>query len=98
MRTVWLYRACAVLLALFALGHQIGFRHVDPAWNVDAVVRGMQTVRFPVQGFQRSYWDFFSGFGFFSTVFLLFSALLAFDLSRRPGDVLANLAFMRWAF
>jgi ketosteroid isomerase-like protein len=96
--TVWLYRASAVLLALFALGHQIGFRHVDPAWGADAVVHGMQTVRFPVQGFQRTYWDFFSGFGFFSTAFLLFSALFAFDLSRREGDVLADLTFVRWAF
>jgi ketosteroid isomerase-like protein len=96
--TVWLYRVSAVLLALFALGHQIGFRHVDPAWGVDAVVRGMQTVPFPVQGFQRTYWDFFSGFGFFSTAFLSFSALFAFDLSRQERDVLANLRFVRWAF
>ena len=100
MSTVWWYRACGVLLLLFALGHQLGFRRVDPAWgaSVDAVVRGMQTVRFPVQGFHRSYWDFFSGFGFFSTAFLVFSALLAFDLSRQSGDVLAHLRFVRWAF
>jgi len=98
MSNVWLYRASAVLLAFFAVGHQLGFRQVDPAWGVDAVVRGMQTVRFPVQGFQRTYWDLFSGFGFFATAFLLFSALLAFDLSRQPGDVLARLTFARWAF
>jgi hypothetical protein len=98
MSTVWWYRASAVLLVLFALGHQLGFRRVDPAWGVDAVVRGMQTARFPVQGSQRSYWDFFSGFGFFSTAFLLFSALLAFELSRQSGDVLRHLGFVRWAF
>ena len=98
MSTVWLYRASCGLLLLFALGHQLGFRHVDPAWGVDSVVRGMQATRFPVQGFHRSYWDFFSGFGFFSTAFLIFSALLAFDLSRQSADVLANLRFVRWAF
>jgi len=98
MSIVWLYRASAVLLTLFAVGLQLGFRQVDPAWGVDAVVRGMQTVRFPAQGFQRTYWDFFSGFGFFATAFLLFSALVAFNLSRQPADVLAHLAFVRWAF
>jgi|SoiMethySBSTD1v2_1073268.scaffolds.fasta_scaffold480452_2 hypothetical protein len=98
MSTVWLYRAAAALLLLFAIGHQLGFRQVDPTWGADAVVTGMQTVRFPVQGFQRTYWEFFSGFGFFSTAFLLFSALIAFDLGRQPGDVLASLSFVRWAF
>jgi len=100
MRTVWWYRACGVLLLLFAVGHQLGFRQVDPAWGlgVDAVVRSMQTVSFPVQGFHRTYWDFFSGFGFFSTAFLVFSALLAFDLSRQSSEVLAHLRFLRWAF
>jgi ketosteroid isomerase-like protein len=95
---VWWYRGAAVLLGLFALGHQLGFRHVDPAWGVDAVVRGMQTARFPVQGFQRSYWDFFSGFGFFATAFLVFSTLFALDLARHPADVLAHLRLVRWAF
>ncbi|HEV8215948.1 MAG TPA: nuclear transport factor 2 family protein [Gemmatimonadaceae bacterium] len=98
MRTVWWYRASAVLLALFAIAHQLGFRQVDPTWGADAVVHGMQTVRFPVQGFQRTYWEFFSGFGFFSTAFLLFSAVIAFDLGRQSGDVLARLRLVRWAF
>ena len=98
MSPVWWYRGSAVLLALFALGHQLGFRHVDPAWGVDAVVRGMQTVRFPVLGVHRSYWDLFSGFGFFATAFLAFSALFAFELSRHSGDVLAQLRLVRWAF
>lgn len=98
MSTVWLYRISAVLLALFAIGHQLGFRQVDPGWGIESVVRGMQTIRFPVQGFQRTYWDFFSGFGFFSTAFLVLSALIAFDFGRQPSDVLANLTFVRWAF
>jgi ketosteroid isomerase-like protein len=98
MSPVWWYRASGALLLLFAVGHQLGFRSVDPAWGVDAVVRGMQKARFGVQGVQRSYWDFFSGFGFFTTAFLIFSALLAFALSRQSADVLASLGFVRWAF
>jgi hypothetical protein len=72
-----LYRISSALLVLFALGHTIGFRRVDPRWNADGVVDGMRSVRFHVQGFDRSYWDFFSGFGFFVSVFLVFAAILA---------------------
>jgi hypothetical protein len=59
-----LYRLAAVLLVLFAAGHQLGFRRVSPEWNADAVVRAMQTTSFTVQGFTRTYWHFFSGVGF----------------------------------
>ena len=61
-----LYKVSAVLLILFALGHTMGFRKVDPTWNADGVVSGMRSVSFDVQGFRRSYWDFFAGFGFSS--------------------------------
>ena len=67
----------AVVLLLFAAGHQLGFRNVDPRWNADTTVAAMRNVRFPIQGFQRTYWEFFSGFGFFVTTLLLFSAYFA---------------------
>jgi hypothetical protein len=93
-----LYRIAAVLLVFFALGHQLGFRKVSPEWHVEEVVQGMQTTRFTVQGFSRTYWGFFSGFGFFVTVLLAFSAILAWQFGRMPSDVLANQALARWAF
>jgi hypothetical protein len=37
MTSSLLYRVSSVLLVLFAVGHTIGFRHVDPKWNADAV-------------------------------------------------------------
>jgi hypothetical protein len=93
-----LYRTAAVLLVLFAGGHQLGFRQVDPSWSAGQVVTLMQNTRFTVQGFSRSYWEFFSGFGFFSTVFLLFSAVLAWELARVPREVIAAMTRIRWAF
>ena len=75
-----LYRVSSGLLVLFALGHHFGFRRVDPRWGADAVVAAMRGTRFEVQGFSRTYWDFFTGFGLFVTVFLLFSAVLAWQL------------------
>jgi hypothetical protein len=93
-----LYRISSGLLVLFALGHTIGFRHVDPGWNADAVVTGMRTVSFDVQGFHRSYWDFFSGFGLFVSVFLVFAAVLAWQFGSMSLERLAAIPVQRWSF
>jgi len=60
MRVSPLYRIAAVLLMLFAIGHTLGFRRADPRWGVDAVVGSMRATRFEVQGFSRTYWDFYT--------------------------------------
>lgn len=92
------YRVSAVVLLLFAAGHQLGFRRVDPQWNADTAAAAMRNVRFPVQGFQRSYWEFFSGFGFFVTVLLLFSAYFAWYVGGLSPDGRRTLASVLWAF
>jgi hypothetical protein len=76
MRASILYRAAALLLFLFAVGHTLGFRESDPAWGVDPALRLMQSTHFTIQGFTRTYWDFFVGAG------LTVGALL---LRGRPG-------------
>jgi hypothetical protein len=98
MKTRWLYHIAGALLVLFAVGHQLGFRRVDPSWHANGVVAAMQQTHFTVQGFDRTYWSFFAGFGFFSTAFLVFSALLAFELGRLRDDTRAQLVTIRWAF
>ena len=67
-----LYRISSVLLLLFAAGHTFGFRQNNPEWGADAVLGLMRSVHFDAQGFTRTYWDFFSAFGLFFSVFLLF--------------------------
>jgi hypothetical protein len=91
-----MYRVASVLLVLFAGAHSFGFRQVNPAWNADATVAAMKTT-FQVQGQTRSYWDFFSGFGLFTTVLVLFCAILAWELANMPADVLNRLTRVRWA-
>jgi hypothetical protein len=93
-----LYRVAAVLLLLFAIGHQWGFRQVDPKWGVAAYIDGLKSTNFEVQGARRNYWDFFSGFGFFVTVLLLFSAVLAWQLAGMPVTTLASLRLISWSF
>lgn len=91
-----MYLVAAVLLVLFAAAHTYGFRQVGPTWNADATVAAMKTT-FQVQGQTRSYWGFFTGFGFFSTVTVLFCAVLAWQLSALPAEVLVRLTLVRWA-
>ena len=98
MSAAVLYRIAAVLLLLFAIGHQVGFRQVDPQWGVTLLTDGMKSTHFQVQGFTRTYWDFFSGFGFFVTVLLLFSAILAWALGGLPMATLASLRVIQWSF
>ena len=98
MNSAVLYRISAVLLVLFAGGHTIGFRRVDPRWGIDSIISGMQTTRFDVQGLSRTYWGFYVGFGLFVTVLLLFAAALAWQLGRLPADVLRAMPLATWGF
>jgi hypothetical protein len=93
-----LYRAASVLLVLFAFGHQLGFRRVDPRWGVNAAIETLKATPFQVQGMTRTYWDFFSGFGFFVTVLLVFAGVLAFQLGGLPKESLRGLRLVMWAF
>jgi hypothetical protein len=71
---------------------------VNPSWNADAVVNGMRSVNFAVQGLNRSYWDFFSGFGFFVSVFLVFAAVLAWQIGSMSPERLSAMPVLRWSF
>src|ERR1700723_4756456 len=85
-----LYRISSVLLLLFAAGHTFGFRQNNPEWRADAVLELMRSVHFDAQGFTRTYWDFFSAFGLFFTVFLLFAAAVALLLGALPPETFAR--------
>lgn len=97
LKAATLYRIASVLLVLFAVGHTLGFRQADPKWGVDAVISSMQSVHFNVQGFERTYWDFFVAFGYFDSVFLVFAAVLAWQLGGLPPAILASMRFTKWA-
>ena len=98
MNASLLYRISSVVLVLFALGHTVGFRQVDPHWGADAVVSGMRSVRFEVQSFNRTYWEFFTGFGLLVSVFLLFAAVLAWQFGSMSPERLAAIPVERWSF
>jgi len=96
MKASVFYRIAAVLLLLFAVGHTLGFRQSDPQWGVDALLGSMRSIHFDAQGFTRTYWDFFSAFGLFFSVFLLFAAILAWLLGGLPAETLARVRSIAW--
>jgi len=97
MKANWLYRIAAVLLGLFSAGHTLGFRQVDPHWGIEALVASMQSVQFDVQGFSRTYYDFYAGFGLFVSVLLLFAALVCWQLAAVNAATLRSLSFLSWS-
>jgi hypothetical protein len=98
MKASIFYRIAAVLLLLFAIGHTVGFRQSDPKWGLDAMLGSMRSTRFDMQGFKRTYWDFFVGAGFSVGVFYLFGAILAWQLGGLPATTLALMRGTVWAF
>jgi hypothetical protein len=98
MKASLLYRIAAVLLLLLTIGHTLGFRQSDPTWGVETLLGLMRSIRFDVQGFSRTYWDLFVAAGFTISVFYLFAAILAWQLSRLPVETLRVMRVTVWAF
>jgi len=91
------YRIAAVLILLFDVGHTLGFRQSDPTWGADTMLASMRSIHFNVQGFNRTYWDLFVGAGFNVSVFLLFAAVVAWQLGGLPAETLTRLRGIAWA-
>src|SRR5262249_18429243 len=93
-----LYRVASVLMLLIAAGNTFVFRRMYPTWKVDAVVGAMRSTRFEIQGLNRTFWDFYTGFGLFTSVFLILAAALAWQLGGMSNDQLRAVSFMTWTF
>jgi len=98
MKVSFLYRTASVLLLLWAAGHTIGFRQIDPAWHVDSLVDSMKSTHFNANGSVRTYWDFFVGFGLFVSVLMVFAAIVAWQLGGLPAETLARMRMVAWGF
>jgi hypothetical protein len=88
---IWL-RMLAGVLAFFTIGHTIGFLSPPKELQAAAVAETMRSVRFDVMGSDRSYWDFYRGFGLFLSVNLAMGSVIAWQLSgisrRSPRQAL----------
>ena len=97
MKASVLYRIASVLLVLFAVGHTLGFRRTKPEWGVEPLITSMRQTHFVVDGFSRTYWNFYVGFGLFVSVLLLFAALVAWQLGALPAGALPLMRGTAWA-
>ena len=91
-----LFPHCFAPLILFRGRHTLGFRRVDPRWGVDSLIQQLRSTHFDAQGFNRSYWDFFTGFGFFVTILLLFAAIVSWQLGSLPKESLSSMSLITW--
>lgn len=99
MKASILYRIAAVFLVLFAVAHTFGFSQPpDPKWGVDALVASMRSTHFDLGGSSRTYWDFFMAAGLSVGAFYLFAGVLAWQLAGLPGETLARMRAVSWAF
>jgi hypothetical protein len=81
MTTAVLLRISAVISLLFAIGHSLGgMKRWSPMGEND-VLKAMETVRFDTMGVNRSYLDFFLGFGWSLTVAMLLQSVLLWQLA-----------------
>ena len=99
MNATLLYRIAAVLFVLFAAGHTIGFlKFTPPTPEGVAVYDSMKSVQFNLDGRSYSYGRFYLGFGLYISVYMLFSALLAWHLGNMAMLNPGAFGIIGWAF
>jgi hypothetical protein len=99
VKSTWLYRTAAILLALFDAGHTFIFLTFKPS-NAEglAVMEGMNRVHFQMFGGSLTYGDLYVGFGLVVTVYLIFAAYLAWRLSVVARTAPQSIGALRWVF
>jgi hypothetical protein len=81
MKTPLLLRIASIVMFLFAAGHSLGGKDSwSPAGETD-VLRAMRSVSFHVAGVSRTYLDFYTGFGWTLSIFLLLQAVLLWQIA-----------------
>jgi hypothetical protein len=96
MKAALLYRIAAVLFVLFAAGHTFGFLNFKPPTAAGLAVRdAMNSVHF---GANMSYGGVFIGFGLYISVYLLFSACVAWHLAGLAEKLPRAIGALDWTF
>jgi hypothetical protein len=98
MTTTLLLRISAVISLVFAIGHSLGGLKRWSPMGDNEVLKAMETVRFDTMGANRSYLDFFMGFGWSLTVAMLLQSVLLWQLASLARTDAARLRPMIAAF
>lgn len=99
MRYFTPYRIAAYLLVLFCAGHTAGGmlsqKSLGPA--ADTVFAAMKAVHFDFNGSDSTWYGFWFAFGLMSSVFLLFSAVAAWQLDKVDPKAWSGVSTIAWA-
>ncbi len=99
MKPTTLYRIASVLLLIFAAGHTYGFLKFKPSSPEGvAVWNAMSNVHFQVGGASYNYANFYTGFGLFATLYLLFASYLAWYLCGLAAKNPQAIGSLGWVF
>ena len=61
------------------------------------MISSMRSIHFNILGSSRTYWDLYTGFGLLDSIFLVFTAVLAWQLGGLPDQTLALMRGTAWA-
>ena len=81
MTATRLLRVASVVSLLFTIGHSLGGRQQWSPMGGNDVLKAMTTVRFETMGANRSYLDFFMGFGWSISVAMLLQTVLLWQMA-----------------
>lgn len=81
MTTTLLLRIASVISLLFTAGHSLGGLRKWSPMGENEVLQAMTTVRFETMGANRSYLDFFMGFGWSISVSMLMQTVLLWQMA-----------------
>lgn len=101
MTTTRMLRIAAAISLLFTLGHSMGGLQQWSPMGGNAVLKAMTDVRFDTMGVSRSYLDFYMGFGWSLSVFMLMETVLLWQLASlaktEPARVRPSIAVIALA-
>lgn len=86
MSTRFWLRVAAGISLVFALGHALGGRRDWSPMGDNPVLRAMKGTRFSTMGAERSYYDFFMGFGHSLTLSMVTQAVVLWFLADLAKD------------
>lgn len=93
------FRIATYLLLLFCLGHTAGGmleqKSLGPA--SDAVFAAMKSVHFMFNGSDATWYGFWFGFGITLSAYIVFSAIIAWQLDKVPRERWRDVSVIAWA-
>lgn len=100
MKHITAFRIASVLLFVFCVMHTAGGmlaqKSLGPA--SDTVFEAMKRVHFDFNGADCTWYGFWFGFGLTASIFLLLSAIVAWQFERIPKELWPKLEVIAWAF